>query len=54
MNELNATIPSSAEWERLRPMLDEVIDELGEQDRSAVLLRFFERQPFAEIGATFR
>lgn len=50
MNELHAAHPGT-EWERLRPMLDEVMDELGEQDRRAILLRFFARQPFAEVGA---
>lgn len=54
MNELHATTPSAAEWERLRPLLDDVIDELGESDRSAVLLRFFARRPFAEIGASLQ
>src|SRR5213075_2725809 len=43
---------ASAEWERLRPMIDDVIHEIGERDREAVLLRFFENRPFAEIGAT--
>jgi RNA polymerase sigma factor (sigma-70 family) len=54
MNELNATLPSAAEWERLRPMLDEVMDELGEPERGAVLLRFFARRPFTEIGAALQ
>lgn len=30
------------------------MDELPERDRHAVLLRFFENQPFVEIGATLR
>jgi RNA polymerase sigma factor (sigma-70 family) len=40
----------AADWSRLRPHLDRVIDELGERDRDAVLLRFVEGRPFAEIG----
>ena len=43
-----------AEWSRLRPVLDEGMDELGEREREAVLLRFFEGRAFAEIGATLR
>ena len=43
---------AAAEWERLRPMIDDVIHELDDRDREAVLLRFFENRPFAEIGAT--
>lgn len=39
------------EWEQVRPALDAAIDELPEGDRAAVVLRFLERRPFAEIGA---
>jgi RNA polymerase sigma factor (sigma-70 family) len=52
MNALLSDANSAAEWERLRPMIDEVIHELDERDREAVLLRYFENRPFAEIGAT--
>lgn len=45
---------SRAEWERMRPVIDEALLELGEADREAVLLRFFENRPFAEIGARLR
>lgn len=38
------------DWAQVRPLLDEAVDGLGEQDRDAVLLRFFENRPFAEIG----
>lgn len=44
-------LPPSAEWEKMRPVVDAALDELGETDRAAVLLRFFEGRPFAEIGA---
>ena len=46
--------PNTAAWERLRPMLDEVIDGLARDDRDAVLLRYFEERPFAEIGRMLR
>ena len=43
-----------ADWQKLAPVLDQAIGELGERDRDAVVLRFFEGRPFAEIGATLR
>lgn len=41
---------AAVDWERLRPLLDEAVDALSPADREAVLLRFFARRPFAEIG----
>ncbi len=38
------------DWERLRPALDSVMHELKEADREALLLRYFENRPFAEVG----
>lgn len=43
-----------ADWSRMRPLLDELILELREQDREALALRFFEQRPFAEVGAALR
>ncbi len=40
-----------ADWEKLRPMLDDAMHELKETDREAVLLRYFENRQFAEVGA---
>lgn len=37
-------------WNQLRPVLDEALAELGERDREALLLRFFEERPLAEVG----
>ncbi|WP_164976257.1 RNA polymerase sigma factor [Oleiharenicola lentus] len=47
------TVPAdfSIDWERLRPVLDEALDELKESDREAMLLRYFEGLSFAEVGA---
>jgi RNA polymerase sigma factor (sigma-70 family) len=42
------------DWNQLRPQLDAAIDGLNECDRLAVLLRYFENRPFAEIGAMLR
>jgi RNA polymerase sigma factor (sigma-70 family) len=41
------------DWEKLRPSLDEVMHQLNETDREAILLRYFENRPFAEIGARY-
>lgn len=54
MNELTSPDNSEADWEKIRPELDRVMDELPERDRHAVLLRYFQNQPFGEIGATLR
>ncbi len=40
----------ATDWERLRPVIDDALHGLGERDREAVLLRFFEGRAFAEIG----
>lgn len=50
MNELTSAPAHDSEWERLRPVLDDTMDELDDRDREAVLLRFFEGRSFAEVG----
>src|SRR5882724_769998 len=47
--EIQATDTDTA-WEQLSPLLDETINQLGEKDRLAVLLRFFQRKPMREVG----
>lgn len=42
------------DWEKLRPALDDVLDELPPGDRDAILLRFFENRAFREIGRALR
>ena len=37
-------------WKEIAPVLDESLARLGEVDRNAVLLRFFEQKSLAEIG----
>jgi RNA polymerase sigma factor (sigma-70 family) len=51
MTELNEAADPTANWERLRPLIDDALRGLGDLDREAVILRFFEGLPFAEIGA---
>ena len=38
-------------WEKMSPLLDEALASLGETDRQAVLLRFFENKSLAEVGS---
>ena len=49
MNTLESETP--LDWDQIRPLLDEALDELGRNDRDALLLRFFEQRTHAEIGA---
>lgn len=51
MHEFTHDSTSAADWERLRPVIDEALHALDERDREAVLLRFFEGRPLAEVGA---
>jgi len=38
------------DWDGIRPVLDDVMDQLNERDREALLLRFFEGLPFAAVS----
>lgn len=40
-----------ADWTEIRAVLDRAIDELAEPDRAVILLRYFENNSYAEIGA---
>ncbi|PYI84372.1 MAG: hypothetical protein DME26_13420 [Verrucomicrobia bacterium] len=51
MDELFHAPASEFEWDNLRPMLDKVMHELNQADREAILMRFFENRPLADIGA---
>jgi RNA polymerase sigma factor (sigma-70 family) len=45
------TTGTEPRWEQIRPVIDEALHELDEDDRQSVLLRFFGQQPFAAIAA---
>ncbi|MFN7138561.1 MAG: sigma-70 family RNA polymerase sigma factor, partial [Limisphaerales bacterium] len=45
--QMNST---DAEWSHIEPLLDEGMELLDEQDRSAILLRFFENKSLREVG----
>ncbi len=53
-HDLMPTTDQVPDWDRLRPVLDAALDELGDTDRTAVLMRYFQNRPFAEIGAMLR
>lgn len=54
MHELTTNPAPEPNWERLRLTLDEVIGELPDDDRDAVVLRFFQGKSFAIVGARLR
>ena len=51
MEQLNHDASAPVDWPRVRPVLDEVLGELSESDREAILLRFFEGRDYASVGA---
>ena len=50
MEQTNSASENDVAWEQMAPVLDEALAGLGEKDRHAVLLRFFEKKSFGEIG----
>jgi len=38
-------------WRQIAPLLDAALDKLGERDRNAIVLRFFENRNLHEVGA---
>lgn len=50
MEEISSSHEPPVDWKQLRPVLDDVMEELNERDREAVLLRFFAGQPFASVA----
>jgi RNA polymerase sigma factor (sigma-70 family) len=50
MQGLSLDAGADASWNELQPVIDAAIDHLNDADRTAVVLRFFEKRPFSEIG----
>lgn len=48
---VSAKAGHSPVWPMVEPLLDEAVETLGELDRAAILLRFFENHPPRELGA---
>src|SRR5437773_1554687 len=51
MNPQSSLPEPDQRWEQISPMLDEALAALPVKDRDAVLLRFFSRKPFGQVGA---
>ena len=51
MNELLHDDTPAADWSRLSPVIEDALHELSEQDRHAILLRFFQNKSLNEVGA---
>src|ERR1039458_2901702 len=50
MEQLLTNSESAPDWEHIRPVLDEALDSLGEEDREALLLRYFKNHDFRAVG----
>lgn len=50
MSESASEPAGEPEWTRLRPVIDAAMQDLREIDREAILLRFFENRPVADIA----
>ncbi len=42
--------PSEPDWDRLSPLIDQAMQELNEEEREALLLRYFERRELRTVG----
>jgi RNA polymerase sigma factor (sigma-70 family) len=50
MEQLITNAESDMDWERVRPVLDEAMAELSDEDREALLLRFFKNHDLRSVG----
>ncbi|MFO1501775.1 MAG: sigma-70 family RNA polymerase sigma factor [Verrucomicrobiota bacterium] len=50
MSPPESAVASNLSWEHLRPVLDKAMHDLGEQDREALLLRFFQDHSYQAVG----
>lgn len=46
-------VDSNFAWEQIAPLLDEGMAHLGDSDRNAVVLRYFENKNLKDVGAAF-
>jgi len=51
MNELRQSEQASIDWLEIVPVLDDVMHELNEKERAAVILRFFEQRTIEDVGS---
>jgi RNA polymerase sigma factor (sigma-70 family) len=50
MEQLITDSSPAPDWERIRPILDEAMAELSDEDRDAVVLRYFKNHDFQTVG----
>src|SRR4029077_15382571 len=50
MSQLHSPESPESTWQQVRPVLDDTLHELGEKDRTAIVLRFFENLSLKEVG----
>ncbi len=51
MEQLIAHSETAPDWGQIRPLLDEIMSALDDDDREALLLRYFKNQDFRAVGA---
>jgi RNA polymerase sigma factor (sigma-70 family) len=49
--EMAAMNTAASEWTRIEPLLDEAMEVLDEEDRTAILLRYFDNKSLREVGS---
>ena len=50
MEQLLSNSETAPDWDRIRPVLDEAMDNLSDEDRDALLLRYFKNHDFRDVG----
>jgi RNA polymerase sigma factor (sigma-70 family) len=50
---MNEHSSADQNWQRIAPVVDEALEQLGATDRNALLLRFFEGRNICEVGNAF-
>lgn len=50
-HQLNAMNAPDKDWTQIEPLLEQAMDTLEERERTALILRFFERKSLSEVGA---
>jgi RNA polymerase sigma factor (sigma-70 family) len=51
--ESSSNEPEPNDWLHIAPLLEDAMGQLGDADRAAVVLRFFDKKSFQEVGAAF-
>jgi len=52
MQHFDPASETAPDWEQVQPVLDEAMADLSDEDRHALLLRYFKNQDFRAIGST--